>query len=79
VAALTTTAELKVGADTAWTILTAFLVFFMNAVGVFSFGSSFVVWRLLDRLMGLRVSAAHEELGLDASEMGVEVPESAQG
>jgi len=26
-----TTAELKIGADTAWTILTAFLVFFMNA------------------------------------------------
>jgi ammonium transporter, Amt family len=26
-----TASELKVGADTAWTILTAFLVFFMNA------------------------------------------------
>ena len=26
-----TTAELKIGADTAWTILTAFLVFFMQA------------------------------------------------
>jgi Amt family ammonium transporter len=47
------------------------------AVGVFSFGSSFVVWRLLDRSMGLRVSAAEEELGLDATEMGMEAyPES---
>jgi Amt family ammonium transporter len=26
-----TLAELKVGADTVWTVLTAFLVFFMNA------------------------------------------------
>jgi Amt family ammonium transporter len=26
-----TAAELKVGADTAWTVMTAFLVFFMNA------------------------------------------------
>lgn len=42
------------------------------AVGAFSFCTSFVIWKLLDRVMGLRVSAAHEELGLDASEMGME-------
>ena len=45
------------------------------AVGAFSFGSSLLLWRALDRLIGLRVSAAHEELGLDASEMG-EPPQS---
>jgi len=48
------------------------------AVGVFSFGSSFLLWRVLDRLIGLRVSAAHEELGLDASEMGEPPPGQAQ-
>jgi Amt family ammonium transporter len=42
------------------------------AVALFSFGASFAVWRALDRIMGLRVSAAHEELGLDASEMGMD-------
>jgi ammonium transporter, Amt family len=41
------------------------------AVGAFSFGASFIVWRALDRVLGLRVSAAHEELGLDAAEMGM--------
>jgi Amt family ammonium transporter len=41
-------------------------------VGVFSFGGSWLVWRALDRVMGLRVSAADEERGLDASEMGME-------
>ena len=30
---------------------------------------SFVVWRVPDRLVGLRVSAAQEELGLDRAEM----------
>ena len=42
------------------------------AVGVFSFSASFAVWRAIDRVTGLRVSAANEELGLDASEMGME-------
>jgi Amt family ammonium transporter len=50
------------------------------AVGVFSFGASFVVWRVIDRFMGLRVSAADEELGLDAAEMGMEAyPEFGDG
>jgi Amt family ammonium transporter len=49
------------------------------AVGAFSFGSSWLVWRALDRLMGLRVSADDEERGLDAAEMGMEAyPESTQ-
>jgi len=47
------------------------------AVGAFSFGSSFVLWRLLDRVLGLRVPPADEERGLDVTEMGIEpYPES---
>jgi Amt family ammonium transporter len=42
------------------------------AVGVFSFATSYLVWRVLDKLMGLRVSASDEELGLDRAEMGME-------
>jgi Amt family ammonium transporter len=41
------------------------------AVGIFSFGTSLLVWKTLDRGMGLRVSAADEERGLDAAEMGL--------
>jgi len=49
------------------------------AVGAFSFASSLVVWLALDRVMGLRVSAEHEEQGLDLAEMGMEAyPESRQ-
>ena len=48
-------------------------------VGVFSFGTSYAIWRALDRAMGLRVTAEHEEIGLDASEMGMEAyPEHAE-
>jgi ammonium transporter, Amt family len=50
------------------------------AVGAFSFVTSMIVWRLLDKLMGLRVPAADETAGLDSTEMGMEAyPESQAG
>jgi Amt family ammonium transporter len=42
------------------------------AVGAFVAGSSFVLWRLVDLAMGLRVSEEEELVGLDLSEMGME-------
>jgi Amt family ammonium transporter len=49
------------------------------AVGAFSFGSSYVVWLALKRVMGLRVTAEQEEQGLDLAEMGMEAyPDSRQ-
>ena len=37
---------------------------------VFAFGVTFVLAKLLERTMGLRVSANEEEVGLDISEHG---------
>jgi Amt family ammonium transporter len=42
------------------------------AVGAFSFGISLLVWKAIDKAMGLRVPAADEILGLDLAEMGME-------
>ncbi|MYA38915.1 MAG: ammonium transporter [Acidimicrobiia bacterium] len=42
------------------------------AVGAFVFVVSSVVWRLLDRWMGLRVEPDIERLGQDAGELGIE-------
>ena len=42
------------------------------AVGVFVFAVSWVVWKALDRVMGLRVAPDIERLGQDAGELGIE-------
>ncbi|HKO93160.1 MAG TPA: hypothetical protein VJU61_18520, partial [Polyangiaceae bacterium] len=42
------------------------------SVGVFAFGISSLVWWLLKRTVGIRVSADAEAMGLDQSEMGME-------
>ena len=47
-------------------------------VGGFSFVTSLAAWYAIKRVMGLRVSAAHEIAGLDLGEMGMEAyPEDA--
>ena len=42
------------------------------AIGAFAFGASWLVWFALDKLIGARVTARVEELGQDASELGIE-------
>ena len=42
------------------------------AVGVFVFVTSLIVWKLLDMVIGLRVSAEAERLGQDTAELGIE-------
>ena len=42
------------------------------AIGVFAFGVSIVIWMLIDRLIGLRVSPSVEQLGKDVVELGIE-------
>jgi Amt family ammonium transporter len=42
------------------------------AIGAFVTGASFVIWTLVDRTFGLRVSEEEEMIGLDISEMGME-------
>ena len=42
------------------------------AVGVFVFAVSWVVWTLLDRTIGLRVSVQAEQMGQDVAELGME-------
>ena len=42
------------------------------AIGAFAFLASLLVWFALDKLMGARVAARVEELGQDASELGIE-------
>ena len=41
-------------------------------IGLFAFGASWLAWFALDKLMGARVAARVEELGQDASELGIE-------
>ena len=41
-------------------------------IGAFSFASSFIVWKLIDMTIGLRVSKKVEELGQDVGELGIE-------
>ena len=42
------------------------------SVGVFVFGTSMLVWFILDRTLGARVSPSVEELGQDAGELRIE-------
>ena len=42
------------------------------AIGVFVFAVSYVIWMILEKTMGLRVSAAAEDLGQDTAELGLE-------
>ena len=42
------------------------------AIGAFAFVASWLVWFVLDKLIGARVTARVEELGQDASELGIE-------
>lgn len=41
-------------------------------VGIYTFAVSSLVWFMLKKTMGIRVSADNEEIGLDATEMGME-------
>ena len=42
------------------------------AIGAFTFVTSFIVWKLIGALIGLRVTLAVEELGQDVAELGIE-------
>ena len=42
------------------------------AIGAFAFISSLIVWKLMDMVMGLRVSTEAERLGQDTAELGIE-------
>ena len=42
------------------------------AIGVFVFGVSLLVWRLIDRTLGARISPRVEVLGQDYAELGIE-------
>jgi Amt family ammonium transporter len=46
-------------------------------VSVFSFVGSYLLYKLVDRIVPLRVSAKHEEQGLDLSQHGETVGETA--
>ena len=41
-------------------------------IGAFSFVASYIVWKLIDMTIGLRVSRKVEELGQDVGELGIE-------
>ncbi|MDC3295113.1 ammonium transporter [bacterium] len=41
-------------------------------VGAFTFVISFIVWKIIDMIMGIRVSEEAEIIGLDKSELGME-------
>ena len=42
------------------------------SVGVFVFGASLVVWRVIDRIAGARISPRVERLGQDSTALGIE-------
>ncbi|MYG02018.1 MAG: ammonium transporter, partial [Acidobacteriia bacterium] len=42
------------------------------AIGAFVFGLSMLLWFVIDRTIGLRVSADVEALGQDVGELGIE-------
>ena len=42
------------------------------AIGAFAFAASYVVWKLVDATIGLRVSKKVEQLGQDVGELGIE-------
>ena len=41
-------------------------------IGIFVFGSSWVLWTILEKTVGVRVSSTVEQLGQDAAELGIE-------
>jgi len=42
------------------------------AIGAFAFIASYIVWRLIDMTVGLRVSKQVERMGQDSGELGIE-------
>ena len=42
------------------------------SIGAFAFVTSFIVWKVMDMIMGLRVPAQAERLGQDTAELGIE-------
>ena len=42
------------------------------SIGAFAFVSSFIVWKVMDMVMGLRVPKEAERLGQDTAELGIE-------
>ena len=42
------------------------------AVGAFAFSVSWILWMVLDRVMGVRVSRSVESIGQDAAELGID-------
>ena len=42
------------------------------SIGAFVFGASLLVWWLIDKTLGARVTATVEEIGQDAAELGIE-------
>ena len=42
------------------------------AIGAFVFGVSWVLWTIIERTVGVRVSSTVEQLGQDAAELGIE-------
>ena len=52
----------------------------IGLVGLFTFGTSFVLWLVLKVIVGIRVSEEDEYIGLDAAEIGIEAyPEFGKG
>ena len=41
-------------------------------IGIFCFGMSYLIWRILHAVLGIRVSLEQESIGLDKSELGME-------
>ena len=41
-------------------------------IGVFVFGLSWIVWMVIDKILGARVSREVEEIGQDVGELGME-------
>ena len=44
----------------------------MIAIGIFVFGISWLLWLVLEKTLGVRVSPVVEELGQDTAELGIE-------
>ncbi|WP_420636412.1 ammonium transporter [Candidatus Palauibacter sp.] len=42
------------------------------SVGAFTFSAAWLLWTVLDKLMGVRVSRSVEEIGQDAAELGID-------
>ena len=41
-------------------------------IGAFAFGASGLTWLIIDRTIGARISPAHEDMGQDVAELGIE-------